>query len=184
MALLLPGLALTSLGLPFLLPTDIVFLLPLVSWTFALQWFIDEQQFHSAWTRLPPNSSANHDTHMLRSRTLAEWFDQWVWQGGLCPAVSNPLCWSSSAVSIYQLRHRPWSIKGWYCIGLLLASVIHLRFGNDQYESYMRIAKSGEDGSSIDRLKAWLKMHTLRLFVVDVPAWVCFFIAIVQVLRS
>lgn len=186
------GLDLASLAVPFVLPLNYVRLIPLVSSTLALQWWIDEYQFFSSWTKLPPSarSSADpvttpqskpNDIALRRNATLAEWFTQWLPQGALCPAISNPLCWSSTIVTSYHLQKFP-SVQRWFLAGLALY-FLHIPFGRREYADYMRIGEGGEDGSSMGNLERWLKMHKWRIWLIDVPGWICFAVGTVKAIE-
>lgn len=166
-----------SLLTPLFLPADLVPFVPLLSWSFALQWFIDEYQFHSSWTKISPELiTSNHD------EALGQYFQQWFPLGGRCAAVTTPLVWSSSLVTLYHQRNLPWLQNVWTGVGFGL-TIYHVKFGGGEYAAYKRLGAGGTKGQNLKDLRSWVGMHKTRTWVIDVPAWVCFAITAVQSVR-
>lgn len=59
----------------------------------------------------------------------------------------------------------------------------HVKFGNGGYEAYKRLGAGGTKGKNLEDLRGWVGMHKKRTWAVDVPAWMCFAVAAVQVIR-
>jgi disulfide bond formation protein DsbB len=188
MSYLLPGLAMPGVIFPLLAPAKYSPFIPLVGWTFALQWFIDEYYSFSSWTMMPRgptdgtpdrNQTANHEQ---RDELLGKWFQNWFHRGGLCAAFFTPLTVFGSIVGIYRSYTTstepltPASPIVWTSLGLAL-TLYHIRFGGSQYNPFKRIGTAGNEGNNVQDLTGWVAMHKKRILFIDVPTWICFAIA-------
>lgn len=186
MPFLLPGLALASTSLPWWTPSRFSPFVPLLGWTLALQWYIDEYHSFSSWTHpsspsSPVATAPGAQNQQDRDEIMGQWFQTWFYRGGLCAAVSTPLTVSSSLVILY--RHfrgsEPASISSWtspivWTFAGLALSLFHIYFGNSQYEPFKRIGMPVNKGNNLRDLKGWVEMHKKRIWLVDIPAWLCF----------
>ena len=201
----IPGLALGAAAAPIIVPITYAPLIPVLGWTLALQWFIDEYHSFAAWTVIAEtivsassdsassSSRASVDqtiTHAQRDQLLGQWFQNWFHTGGLCAAVSTPLTFSSSLVVLYHqyisghdLSSTLASPGPWTLLGLILV-VYHIVYGKSQFTPFKRIGLKGNEGNNTRDLAGWLEMHRKRIWFIDVPAWACFAVAAVFGIRK
>ena len=194
----LAGLGISSLIGPFLVPTNLIPFVPLISATFAMQWAIDEWHFLSSWVKLSSQAKSSltqlapHHLPRLRSgkqsgtsetkrNVLAEWFGIWKPQGGLIGASAYPICYVSIFITLHNIWSESWSIKGWYVAGVALF-IYHIPFGNQGFKRFTRIEHEEKYADSLEHLDVWLTMHRKRTLFIDVPGWICFVVATIQVL--
>lgn len=201
MSYLIAALALPATLLPIFSPAEYSAFIPLLGWTLALQWFIDEYYAFSAWTivaAVPADPRAATDqalgsaetvSYEQRDELLGRWFQNWFHRGRLCAVLFTPLTFSSSLVVLYRHFSTSASVPiidspaTWTAVGLAL-STYHIRYGNSQYRPFKRIGTAGNEGSNTRDLTGWLEMHQKRILFIDGPAWFCFAMATARSIRA
>jgi hypothetical protein len=145
------GLFLTSLVTPFLLPSRVVRLLPLIGSLVTLIWDADEHYFLSAWLNFdaaaspaiksgPARSSSSTSTSTSSereelNRALGQWHTNWTCSPGVLFAIiSLPLSWSSGGITIYHLYASGSTLPAiaFNAIGLALA-IAHMPVGGKAF---------------------------------------------------
>ncbi|OCF33540.1 hypothetical protein I316_04612 [Kwoniella heveanensis BCC8398] len=181
--------ALSGYVVPPLLPVNLLRVVPLVSSTMSLQWAVDEYQFLSSW--MEPSYRSQADA------LLPAWFKTWAAQSSTVLFTTFP--WSAGAgiTNLWLLRNSSFSLgfpfgsgssssaaaisgdgiaKTWYAAGVFFAFA-HMFFGPKALGLLKKIREGEPAGRPTTSLATWLKMHTIRAFVADLPAVICFAIA-------
>ncbi|WWC87901.1 uncharacterized protein L201_002801 [Kwoniella dendrophila CBS 6074] len=184
--------ALSGYIIPPLLPIPLLRLIPIISSTVSLQWAIDEYQFLSSWkfsqfeTALSTDEAkGTNDIDLQKSNEiLPKWFRDWGPRGTLILFSSFPWSVGSALTNIYQLykQNQVWSLnssKTFYTLGAILACS-HMLFGPKALGLLKKIRNGEPDGKPLESLSIWLRMHTLRTFITDLPAVSCFVVAAVK----
>ncbi|WVQ95817.1 hypothetical protein IAU59_002916 [Kwoniella sp. CBS 9459] len=169
--------ALSGYVVPPLLPVNFLRVVPLLSSTMSLQWAVDEYQFLSSW--MNPSYRAQAD------ELLPPWFKTWGAQSTAVLFTTFP--WSAGAgiTNLWRLRNTntntSWTTGAgpWYAAGVFFAFA-HMFFGPKALGLLKKIRQGEPAGKPTTSLATWLRMHTIRAFVADLPAVICFAIAAIS----
>jgi len=175
--LLISGITFLAILLPYLLPLKLLRLFPLLSATVNLMWAADEYMFLSSWLSSTYRTQAN--------ALLPAWFATWGRMGSYVLFTSFPLSLGSAIANIVTSRQMS-SASGaliWYCAGFMFTTV-HFAFGPKALGLLAAIRNGEPKGNATESLTSWIEMHLIRVVVADLPAFLCFVMALLTAVQK
>lgn len=88
----------------------------------------------------------------------------------------------TTATGVTNLASRPNGAWKWYAAGTALA-VFHMAFAPFIMYKVKALSDDEPKGQGNKMLREWLKVHTLRSWAADIPAWTCFVIGCLKSLQ-
>ena len=160
----------TSMGL------NLLRLTPVLSSTANLMYAHDENLFLSSWVQPSYRERANS--------LLPSWFSHWCPRALLVILVGFPAS-MVSGISSVSIKSWPLQENGahkWYWAGIAF-TFAHFIYGPRALRLLDDIQEDRPKGNSTTSMEKWLKMHRMRTFTADIPAWVCFLVGFLKALE-
>lgn len=168
------------------LPTTLLRLTPIVSSTTSLIWAYDEFTSFSAW--MDPAYRSEADS------VLPAWFKNWAQKGNFVLLTSFPISLATGIANVLSMPGPAKSItwtspRLWYGLGSFFA-LAHMFFGPRalgllaEIQQKGKVDNEGKRASATDAMGRWLRMHTERTPITDLPALLCFVTAAVLGLEA
>jgi hypothetical protein len=153
---------------------SILRLLPLLTSSWVLAFAYDEHIFLGTWTRPEYKQVAN--IH------LPAWFQLWGRRGRWTILLGYPSNYLLAILNLLVARSNLYAIGAtkWYALGLLFSFGHIAIFGKTAIGLLADIKNDRPKGNSTHSMEVWLKMNMIRAFTTDLPAWLCFAIAVVK----
>ncbi|KAF7928649.1 uncharacterized protein EAE98_005705 [Botrytis deweyae] len=151
-------------------------LLPVLTSTAVLMFAVDEHIFLGTW--MAPTFRERANVH------LPSWFQLWGRRGRWVILLGYPGTYVLGMLNLLVARPRlkVAGVEKWYAMGLLF-SVAHIAiFGKRARKLLADIKGNVPRGNSTRSMGAWLRMHTIRTFMTDVPALVFFVVGALKAL--
>jgi hypothetical protein len=152
-------------------PIKLLRISPLILSTVTLTFAGCEAHFYSVFL---------HDNHRAKSNTLLpSWWK--VNFGRMIPYFLATYA-LNIILSITNLLTRSHDFaasgaKPWYVLGTM-GAVAHFLFARLDFYYARDITEGGAKGKSVESMKNWLSMHTIRMLVADIPGWVGNFLGV------
>ncbi|KAI0026160.1 hypothetical protein F4780DRAFT_774356 [Xylariomycetidae sp. FL0641] len=169
----------------FVDPMTLLRLAPVISSTCSLWFSLDQQLFVSALITpsRPPHSSHHNNTTNNNDRMPANadrfihaYFHNFFWAGTLrVVGLLGATFWTSVALRWWS---PPSSSRPWHVAGAALAAA-HLLFV-PLVAPHVRDVMDDGAAKAVDEsdaVRAWLRVHAVRTFTVDLAAWACCVVA-------
>jgi hypothetical protein len=153
---------------------NILRLLPLLTSSWVLFFAYDEHIFLGTWTR--PGYEQVTNVH------LPKWFSLWGRRGRWAILLGYPSNYVLAILNLLVARENLYAIGAtkWYALGLLFSFGHIAIFGKTALGLIADIKNERPKGNVAHSMKVWLKMNMIRAFITDLPAWICFVIAILK----
>ena len=160
----------TSIGL------NLLRLAPVLTSTANLVYAHDENLFLSSWVQPNYRDSANS--------LLPSWFSHFCPRALLVILIGFPASLVSAISNIYIEN---WALHGngakrWYWAGVAF-TLAHFVYGRTALRLLDDIQEDRPKGNSTASMEKWLRMHRMRTFTADVPAWICFLVGFLNTLE-
>ena len=160
----------TSIGL------NLLRLTPVLTSTANLMYAHDENLFLSGWVQPNYRERANS--------LLPSWFSHWCPRALLVILTGFP---ASLISGISSISIKSWSLQQngahkWYWAGIAF-TLAYFIYGPTALGLLTDIQEDRPKGNSTASLEKWLKMHAVRTFTADIPAWVCFLVGFLRALE-
>lgn len=175
--ILTSGIALLAIFLPYVLTLKILRLTPLISSTVNLMWAVDEYMFLSSWLSPSYRDQAN--------ALLPDWFATWSRMGSLVLFSSFPFSLGSGIANVLTSRETnaaSGALK-WYWAGLIF-TFAHFLFAPKALKLLAAIRHGEPKGNATESMRLWIAMHSIRIAVADLPAFLAFATALLTTIQE
>jgi hypothetical protein len=150
-------------------------LFPVMSSLVSLMWAVDEYQFLSSWMNPTYRTKANS--------LLPAWFATWGKMGSLVLFTSFPLS-LTTGIGNFFVNSKGLRSNGalkWYWLGVAFTASHLLVYGRTALGLLANIRNDEPKGNPTESMGKWLRMHAMRAFTSDVPAFISFTVAFLSV---
>jgi hypothetical protein len=151
-------------------------LLPLLTSSWTLFFALDEHIFLGTWTR--PSYTQTANVHLPASFTL------WGRRGRWTILLGYPSNYLLAILNLLVARDELYAASAakWYALGLLFSFGHIVIYGKTAIGLLADIKADRPKGNSTHSMDVWLRMNMIRALTTDLPAWVCFIVAVLKAL--
>lgn len=153
----------------FVDPTTLLRIAPLVTSSAAV-WFCYDQHMYFG-------TFLHHDVRPKANDVLPAFWNAHIGRGlASIVGVYSLSCATGLANALSKVKIRPAPGARWYLAGACF-SAAHFLFGPWVAELIRAMVY---DGNAVESQAKWLRVHLARTFIVDIPGWFCFGLAVLH----